>query len=232
MHAMVILMAVFVMVLVVWAVATVVGILRLRNWGRISILIFGGCMAIFGLFGLLGTFMMSTFMHAMPAMQPSPPAFIMQAAMIIMSAINSFTLAIGIWWLIYFNLHKVKAAFVPPAMLPTLLPDGTPDGILLPYAAPPPAPSYFPPAPTAITIMGWFLLVSALCCLLVMLIPFPGFFLGFIATGIGKDLLYLAFAALAAYSGWGLLHLRESGRRVAIAYLCLGIVQMPLLLTP
>src|ERR1700758_3767422 len=41
--------------LAVWAILTVIGILRLRSWARYSILIIGGGLAVIGVLGALGT---------------------------------------------------------------------------------------------------------------------------------------------------------------------------------
>ncbi len=224
MHAFVIACALFIAGLATWAVFTVVGILRLRNWARISILVIGGCLAGLGLMCLFGLAMTWGALHTMPVTQPHGDPFILRITLIVTGIMYGLVLAIGVWWLVYFNLRSVKAAFAAPILQP--------DGTYLHANPTPSAPGYFPPAPTAITILGWLWIISSVFCLLMVLVPLPGFFLGLFLTGIGKDALYIAFSALAAYAGWGTLHLRESGRRVAIGFVCLGLVQMPLILTP
>jgi hypothetical protein len=47
-------LSLFLAVLAVWAIFTIVGLLRLRNWARISVLIIGGCLAFFGCVSALG----------------------------------------------------------------------------------------------------------------------------------------------------------------------------------
>lgn len=70
-----------------WGITTSIGLLRLRNWARISMIIFAALLPISGfpilLIPLLG------------------PLFVV------------VLLGIAIWWLVFFNLAHVKAQFIP-----------------------------------------------------------------------------------------------------------------------
>ena len=49
----------FVAVLAIWGIATAIGLFRLRNWARYSLLVIGGCLAFFGLISMLATLVMT-----------------------------------------------------------------------------------------------------------------------------------------------------------------------------
>jgi hypothetical protein len=64
------------------------------------------------------------------------------------------------------------------------------------------------------------------------IMPFPAFLLGFILTGATRFILYLTFAALCGYIGYGLLHLDNRARLATFAFLSFGLVNMVCLLLP
>jgi hypothetical protein len=196
----------FYAVLTVWAILTVIGILRLRQWGRYSILIIGGGLAAFNLVTAVFTILSRTVLSGLTPQQPAVDPHITFLVTAFMVGINLLFAAVGIWWLIYFNLRSTRELF------------SNPDHLLQ-------APAFhgrFSRTPTAIKIVGGLLLFSAFCTLFGAALPFPAFLLGFILSPTESHIMYLCLAALMAWTGYGLLRLSEPARLVTIALLVLG----------
>jgi hypothetical protein len=66
---------VFYAVLAVWAILTVIGIVRLRSWARYSILVIGSGLTVIGVFAAVGTSSaVSCYPRCRPSSQRSIPA--------------------------------------------------------------------------------------------------------------------------------------------------------------
>jgi hypothetical protein len=197
--------------LAVWAILTVIGILRLQSWARYSILIIGGGLAGIGALMALGTIASRTMLTAMsqsPALDPHR----MAKFFAVMIAMYLFVTAIGIWWLIYFNLRSTRDLFLSSF---TTAQSAAPDR-----------------RPIAITILGCLFLLSAVCCAVLAFLPLPAFMLGFIFPARASHFLYLAFALITAFIAYGLFSLKESARLATIGFLLLGVCNMLLSLLP
>jgi hypothetical protein len=133
-----------------WGVATGIGLLRLKPWSRISILIFAVFLAIGSLFAM----MMPLFLRL-----PGGPgggrdfASIFQVTMGLMFAMP---LGVAIWWLILFTRKSAIAQF-----------SGHPEALAAPVSQetylPAPAASSSPALqrPIVLTVIAWFYLASA-----------------------------------------------------------------------
>jgi hypothetical protein len=97
----------------VWAVITLVGLLRLRNWARYSILVLGGLLAGLGLISILGILVLPTANPAATPGLPLPSPGLMQAMRAVIALFYAGIAAVGAWWLVYFNLRSVKSFFLP-----------------------------------------------------------------------------------------------------------------------
>jgi hypothetical protein len=194
-------------ILAAWAILTVIGILRLRSWGRYSILIIGGGFAVVGVFAVFGVILSRSTFSTLPTRQPAVDPHLMSIVFIFIAAFYLLIAAMGIWWLIYFNLRSIRELFSNPAMI---LPSSATNG------------GRFSRTPTAIKIIGGLFLFSTVTCLLCAFLPFPAFLLGFIFPPAAAHVLYLCFAALTAAMGYGLLRLKEPARLLTIAFLILG----------
>jgi hypothetical protein len=203
--------------LAVWAILTVIGILRLRPWARYSILIIGGGLAVFAILSFFGTLVSRSMLPTLQSQQPAADPHLMSIIFLFMAAINLLIAAVGIWWLVYFNQRSVRELFANP-------------NLLLPTAAG--ASSRFGQTPTAIKIIGGVLLFSSACCLFCVLLPFPAFFLGFILPPPATHILYLCFAAFTGWMGYGLLNLKESARLSTMAFQLLGCANVALASLP
>lgn len=210
--------------LATWAILTLVGLLRLSNAARISILVIGGCLAGFGGLSALAS-IGAMFMH-MPTTPPGP-AHLQRLIFGIVGFFYALMAATGVWWLIYFSRASVRALFVRPAFAVY----GYPLDATLPVP-PLQKPGRFSHVPVLIVILACLVLVSALSCAMLALMPFPAFFFGVIFSGLASHIIYLTMAIFTALIGYGLLRLDSRARIATIFVLCLGPINSVSLLLP
>lgn len=183
------------LILAAWGISSAIGLFKLKQWARISTLIFSTMLAFLGVITPL-------FLLAIP-MPPAPgtdPA-IMAGVKIGISIFYGCLAAIGIWWLIYLTRARVVEQF-RSGKIP----------------GPPPK------RPLSVTIIAWFLIVSSGSFPLLLLMHMPLLAFGAVLTGWKASLLLLAFCATAILSGIGLLQLRIYGLWLAIVYFIFGTV--------
>ena len=117
-----------------------------------------------------------------------------------MAGMYAIPLAIGVWWLVYFNRRDIKSAFAAPY-----------------------EPGGPPLRPLSISIIGWMSVVGGAFSIPLALTQVPAFVAGFVVTGWAAALIYVGFGAVSLYLGWAVLKLRELGRRLMIAWYGLAI---------
>jgi hypothetical protein len=196
----------FFILLAAWEIATVAGLFGMRRWARYSVLVIGGGMAAIGLISLLGT---AVTMAVMPMPQPATtdPSQIhlaqsmMKGAFAFILVFYGLVAGLGIYWLVYFNLKRVREAFAGPP------------GVLVESRR-----------PALITVIAVLCFLGAPACLAMAILPFPAAMFGFTLHGVAKGLLYAVFAGLDAAVGIGLWRMEEWGRRLELAFLGLGVV--------
>jgi hypothetical protein len=98
--------------LAAWSISTLVGLARLRNWARYSVLILGGCVAALSLLSILGLVFATTLIPSL-ATKPNFPASTMHIVFVSEALFWIFASAIAGWWLVYFNLRTTKTYFLP-----------------------------------------------------------------------------------------------------------------------
>jgi hypothetical protein len=229
-------MAFLSLLMAVWSIATLIGLAGLRNWARYSVLVIGGCMAGFGTLAIFGVIVAAT---VMPQAAPTPnlPPHTMQVILAFYGFLYAIVVAIGVWWLVYFNQRKTKAYFLPQyAADHGLYPPAYPGPYPPSYSGAPPLP-YDPPAqssraPTAIIVLACFFLLGALSCLVIAVIPMPGFFIGLVIPRPGSIFLYLGFALISGLIGAGFLRTDNRARLLCYAYLAICLVNMLVMITP
>src|SRR5277367_3079745 len=103
-------MAVAAVLFAVWGIASGVGLLNLREWSRISIMVFAGLLLAISVPGLL---MILFVKLPIPANSGDPETTqrIMWIARIFSSAIYGLLTILAVAWLYYFNLRNVKNQF-------------------------------------------------------------------------------------------------------------------------
>jgi hypothetical protein len=174
--------------LAIFGIFTSVGVLHLRNWARISMLIWGGVMAAFC--GLALPFATFVPMPEAPAESPMALPFVR----ILLIVVYGIPFLIGVWWLFLFNQRSVKEQFLPLA---------TSDDQLTAPAR--------PRCPLPLAILAGFSIASASFSLL---LPFTNFPVNVILFGhrfhgaIGVVLFYLSAGLLLA-GAIGMLRLKR-----------------------
>src|ERR1039457_4325073 len=174
-----------------WGIWTAIGIFRRRQWARISIVVFA----------VLLTFMGASASLAMLFVQmPLQPGVSQHAMDTIRWGVGAFygvLAAIGVWWLVLFNLSSTKEYFAQ-------------------YA-----PSQPDARPLSVSIIGWYFLISSPFLAAMAVVRMPAFVFGAVITGWGGLAVYTLFAGAQIYRGTGLLRLREQARLGTIGYFCL-----------
>src|ERR1035438_4987890 len=173
-----------------WGIWTAIAIFRRRGWARISILIFAVLLTFMGVGAGLAVIVVQ-----LPA-QPNVTQSTMNAIRWGMAGFYGMLAAIGVWWLVLFNLRSTKEYFVQEAT-----------------SAP-------PARPLSVSVIGWYLLMSSLFLAVPAVMRLPTFVFGSVVTGWAGAAVYTVFAAAQVILGVGLLRLRERARVGAIVYFC------------
>lgn len=178
-----------------WAIATMVGLWRLKNSARWSVLVYAGLLVFMGI--------SSGALMAVIPLPPTPnaPAETMEGMRIGLVGFYGVLAALGTVWLVYFNRGSVKAQFAG--------------------ANPPPLPS---PRPTSISVIAYLQLFVGVSALWSLFMPVPAIILGFAIHGLPGRLVFLSWCAGYAAVGYGLLRLRPWSRIGGIALFVFGIV--------
>ena len=237
--------AIFMLLLAAWSIATMVGLLRLRNWARYSILVIGGLLAFFGITSAGATALLPA-MVAASGQQAAVPAGVMQGILLFVVLFYIAIASVGVWWLVYFNLRTVKSCFLPhyanpyPNPYASAYPSyttaeslATPGGL-----APPPPPAQHLPlgrfanVPTSIKVIACLFFVAAFSCLLCTLLPFPAFLAGFFVSGLPGHLVYLVYAVFMGLIGFGLFRLDNRARLGVYFLVLIAVVNGIVMITP
>ncbi len=203
----------FLFLLAIFGIFVGVGILRRRNWARISILIWGGLMAFFSAITMAVTLLVLTYMPpAMPnAGEVAPVLAVMKWVLAVFYAIP---LGVGIWWLILFTRKAVVEEFNP--LLARLHPGKTLDASGFPQEPPPP-PSYVPGGPACplpLLIIAGLDIFSGVSMLTLLVIPYsllsaiPLFLFGHAFYGGLTLVFFVLLGVVYAVCGIGILKLK------------------------
>ena len=174
----------FTMGLAIFGIATGIGLILVRNWARVSTLIWGGLSVFFAAIGIPITYLAPN--------APDLPVGTMQVVRWSLVFFYGLPLVIGIWWLVLFNRKAIKAQFLGAA---TLLDPSLPEK---------------PRCPLPIAVLAWFYLTSILNLLFLPFLPF-GFPVLVFGQVLSKSagLTVLTFSCLTfAAAGVGLLKLK------------------------
>lgn len=195
----------FILGLGIWGILTAFGLRRLHNWARNSVLIIGGGMAVIDLFNTLCTLVM---IFVPPPMLPDTDAKqtqmmheALKVGIVFGALVYGAMLAIGVWWLAYFNRQNVRALFIGA--------NGTTEEN---------------PRPLLISVIAVLLLLGTIFCLLMAFVPLPCLIFALILHGWAKILFLLVYAVLSAATAIGLWQLNEWARRSALALLAFGAI--------
>jgi hypothetical protein len=195
---------------------TAIGLFRVKSWARYSTLIFAAFLVFTGLiFAPLGVLVPIT-----PPPNTPAPGFeqTVRMAKVVMVVFGLGIVALGAFWLFYFNRDAVKHAFARSAAG-----TGTTSGVVIAGRS----------VPLSIAIIGGLSILGAVCCWPSLLLRTPMLLFGFSLTGLGAMVVTLLIGFANGYVGVALLRLQNTGRKAAIALQCLWLVNgFAFLLTP
>lgn len=207
----------------------VVGLFRVQEWARFSILFLGGLLALFSLISAVG-YCVLAFTSSVPAEAAYPPAFV-KVAFLSLGGISLLFTLVGVWWLVYFNLRRTRALFAAngPHQQPESLPQ-----------SPAPVEGVWidPNKPRRSVIELLVICLAALYCfgalwgIVEAFVRFPVFFLGFTFRGNSASVAGLLMAAIELGLGVGLLRRMKPAWAVALAFNALGLIYTLFMLTP
>lgn len=231
----------------VWGIITSVGLLQLKNWARISTIVFSALLMVFGAFGMLSS--MVFLLKPPPGNGVDPKMFSIIGAVTAVVALAQ--IGIGIWWMIFFNRAGVKAQFLPqPFPFPPAGQAAAPYAIDMPHSATPPppglaasegaatttdvAPLPTPPIaavpttarPLSISIIAWFMLASCIFVPFILFLHPPVALLTTILSGWQAVVFMLLSAGVNIYVGVALLQMKPAGRLVGMGYFIFGLVNV------
>lgn len=181
--------------LAAWVLITAVGVWKLRPWGRISVLIFSGVLVFMQGFGML------IVLFLFPQDEPAVSQRSMWMVRAGFGLFYGIQVAIGIWWLVYFNRAKVKALFAGNAPV-----------------------SDRPACPLSITVIAWHYAVGGVACLAIVCFDWPALFFGVIWRGVAAKIVYLAIGSISAFLGIALLKLHPKAVDWSLGYLGIMLV--------
>jgi hypothetical protein len=231
----------------VWGIVTAVGLLQLKNWARISTIVFSVLLMVFGAFGVLTSMVFFLKPPAGNGMDPKMFSFIG-----VFTAVFALAqIGVGIWWMVFFNRAGVKAQFLPQP-LPYLHAEqgSSPYTINMPHSATPPPPSLSisteaanpadvaplpappitapqrPTRPLSISIIAWFLLASCIFVPFSLFMHPPVVLFATILSGWQAVVFMVISGALNVYVAIALLRMKAVGRLVAIGYLVFGLLNI------
>jgi hypothetical protein len=215
-----------------WGLAAGIGLLNLRQWARISVLIYAAILVFFSLPNVA----LMLFIPFPGTNDPNPPTNFMAFMAILrvgMALFYAMLAALAIFWLYFFNKQSVKAQFSSGQSVVGL--DG-PRTALEPPATPHCANQRL--RPLSITVIGWFLLVGSALAPLGLLfnkalfsgVQFPLYFLGFFLLGRSAYSIVAVWMTVQAVAAVGLLKLKKWGLFATIGLQCLTLLNALLLL--
>jgi hypothetical protein len=223
-------MMVFFFAVTIWGAFSGVGLIRLRNWARISVLVWAGITAPICLIVIA---MMAVIPLPTPADSPVTNTMVRLVVVIFYGA----PLAIAVWWLILFTRPKIVAQFRPALAgasgdpftslsAATAAPSDGLDGNAAPaaYAVPARLLVVRPGIPVPIIVLACFFLMSALSIFFIFFIHMPAMVFGHAFTGLTGSVVYATWCVLYAIAGAGILGRVSWAYSVAIGLQILGII--------
>jgi hypothetical protein len=187
-----------------WGLSTGMALLRLREWSRVSMMVFSALLVFLSIPGLL-MFLMVPFPPPGTAVNPQLTPNILTGMRIFLTLLYAALAVLGGWWLYFFHRRSTKEQFLkPPGASPQRMSD---DSMIAEGAR-----------PLSITLIAWYLLIIAFIGVLGLSVNPPVFFFGFFFKGTFASLIMFGLALVQSLTAFGLLKLRPWGRTLAIYY--------------
>ena len=222
----------FLLALAVFGIFVAIGILRRRNWARITILVWGGLMAIISAVSIPFIFLVfNSLPSTLPPGEDAAP--IMGFMKLFMIFLYGIPLGVGIWWLMLFTRPRVVMAFAAPAPMGAYPPPAYPPNLDVtgfPLAEPVVHPAFSMKAacPLPLMILAGFLVFSAAFMLLAVLFPLTGsmpfFFFGHFFGGVTAKILLGLMGVIFGVAGIGIFKLKPAALDALLVLYCLFFV--------
>jgi len=198
----------------VWGILTSIGLFRLKNWARISTIVFSVLLILMGIGPLLGSLLFSF----MPVPSETADHAVMTVVRVSMGVLGLGQLGIGVWWLLFFTRSKVKQQFVPVSATITAAQSPSVNPIEAQPVSVTMAGQNSPRGPISVTIIAWLLLISCPFVPINLALRIPAFLFTKVLEGWWADLYYVVVGCLLLYIGIGLLRLKPLALKVGVGY--------------
>lgn len=203
---------------------TVVGLFRMQGWARIAIAVIGGIVGFFAL--MMGVLMLwaSRFTQYLP---PGPQSGLAQTALTALAGFYFVIALVGIWWLVYFNRERVRAAFAGFRPLSAdsvaVMPPGAWGAVPEPRT---------PGWRIVIMVWAWLMLVCAVLFPVVFWLHAPMFIFGIVLHGAAGAAAFVVLWLVEIYLGVGLLRKWKPAWYVALLFQAFGVLNLVSFLVP
>jgi hypothetical protein len=200
-----------------WGLATAIGLIRLKPWSRISILVYAGLLAVSFAFTAL------IFMLLPLPVTPNTSQNFNFMIRFIMASICVVPFSIAVWWLVLFTRKSVVAQFSGVASNATIPAVPAPAGYAVPAAVTPSL-----RRPVTITIIAWLYVVSVPMMIPSLLInkahgtPVPFFWT--MLEGRGMLIYFALFTPLMLAAGIALLKNKAWGYWLTLGVQSFGLL--------
>jgi hypothetical protein len=214
-----------------WGLAAGIGLVKTKEWARISTLVYGAILVFISL-PAAAIMAFIPLPNTTSVNDPNPPFNIMLIVRVGGTLVYAMFAALGGYWLYFFNTQKVKAQFRGQQPFTEIGRSEVP-GLLSAI----PGVRFGPDQhtrPLSITIIGWyFIIASALGPLSIAFtgtffprFKLPLFFLGFFVFGPGAYLLLIVWMTVQIVAAVGLLKLKSWGLYTTTALQGLALLNM------
>lgn len=218
-------MILFFFAVAVFGIFVGVGVLRRRNWARISILIWGGLMAFFCLAAVAFSLVIFSVMPSLnlPNARAADTHNAMLFIRFFLLVFYGVPAGVGIWWLVLFTRKRVSNAFTASGpSAPSLDASGFPQ---ITEAAPPQPPR--PSCPLPLAVVAVLAIFGGASLLLFVFMPlasdFPLIAFGHAFAGSAPKLILALFGLVSGVAGFGILKLKPWALYTEIVLQSLGL---------
>jgi|HubBroStandDraft_2_1064218.scaffolds.fasta_scaffold49969_1 hypothetical protein len=198
-----------------------VGVLRRRNWARITMIVWGGIMAVFSAISI--PIILIVF-NSLPSTLPPGAATgpFMGFLKVFIALFYGIPLGIGIWWLVLFTRPRVAAAFTASTALAGYPPTVDASGFPSPEPIVRLATSPNAVCPLPLMIFACFLVFSSVCMVLCLLLPMTGampfFLFGHFFSGISAKAILGIMGLVFGIGAIGILKLKAWALDTVLAF--------------
>lgn len=191
---------------------TVVDLFRMRRWARVSAVVIGGLLFAFSALAGVAMLAVRRFVPMIPSSGPTP---VDTSTIIFFIALFYFCLSlIGLWWIVYFCLPSVRAAFNGSRLMvtnPDILPPG--GAVEIPVAT-----AGTPGWRVVIIVWACLMLFGAIGLPMVLALRTPLFLFGATLTGGAEVTFLLVMLVVQVYLGIGLIRKWKAAWYVAVLW--------------